>query len=305
MAPAVDLGVVGHVVDRVVMAEFEPLYVAARGVLLDALFALAPHGKAVIVVGAQAIYLRTGDADLAIAPYTTDGDLALNPTLLGDDPLLDHAMREANFTQTRRDQGHEEPGIWVEPVDVRGKIELIPVDLIVPRGAANPGGRRGARLEVHGKRAARTTIGLEPALVDHSPMTIGALDPTDSRSIEVDVAGMGALLVAKAHKIHDRVASGRKDRLEDKDAADVVRIMQTTDPREVGGTLSTLIVDPLAGHATSTAVTYLTELFGRRGQAGVHMAARAMQLAMDPDTVEVICTSYVAAVTRTLSELSI
>lgn len=43
----------------------EPLYVAARRVCLDALFALAPHGRALIVVGTQAIYLRTGDTDLA------------------------------------------------------------------------------------------------------------------------------------------------------------------------------------------------------------------------------------------------
>ena len=283
------------------MAESEPLYAAARGVLLDALFALAPHGKAVIVVGAQAIYLRTGDADLAIAPYTTDGDLALDPTLLGDDPLLDQAMRDANFTPMKRSQGHEEPGIWVEPVNVRGETELIPVDLIVPQGAANPGGRRGARLGTHGNRAARSAIGLEAALVDHSPMVISALDPIDSRSIEVEVAGMGALLVAKAHKIHDRVTSGREDRLDDKDAADVIRIMQTTVPSEIGGTLSTLIVDPLAGDATNTAVVYLTELFGRRGQPGIQMAVRAMQLAMDPDTVEVICTSYVAALTQTIS----
>ena len=304
MASVINLGAVRHIVNGALMVKSEPLYVAARGVLLDALFALAPHGKAVIVVGAQAIYLRTGDADLAIAPYTTDGDLALNPTLLGDDPLLDQAMRDANFTPLKRHQGHDEPGIWVESVDVRGKMELIPVDLIVPHGAANPGGRRGARLGTHGNRAARSAIGLEAALVDHSPMSISALDPIDARSIEVEVAGMGALLVAKAHKIHDRVASGREDRLDDKDAADVIRIMQTTVPSEIGGTLSTLIVDPLAGDATSTAVVYLTELFGRRGQSGIQMAARAMQLAMDPDTVEVICTSYVTALTRTISELS-
>jgi len=62
------------------MADFDSRYVAARRVLLDALFALAPHGKAVIVVGAQAVYLRTGDANLAIAPYTTDGDLVINPS---------------------------------------------------------------------------------------------------------------------------------------------------------------------------------------------------------------------------------
>lgn len=39
----------------------DPLYVAARRVLLDALTLLAPHGDAVIVVGAQAVYLRTGE----------------------------------------------------------------------------------------------------------------------------------------------------------------------------------------------------------------------------------------------------
>jgi hypothetical protein len=286
------------------MAKSEPLYNAARGVLLDALFALAPHGKAVIVVGAQAIYLRTGDADLAIAPYTTDGDLALNPTLLRDDPLLDQAMRDANFTPLKRHQGHDEPGIWVKSVDILGKTELIPVDLIVPHGAAYPGGRRGARLGTHGNRAARSAIGLEAALVDHSPMPVSALDPIDARSVEVEVAGMGALLVAKAHKIHDRVASGRADRLDDKDAADVIRIMQTTIPSEIGGTLSALIVDPLAGDATRAAVVYFKELFGRRGHSGIQMAARAMQLAMDPGTVEVICMSYVAALTQTISELS-
>ena len=54
---------------------FDPLYVEARQILLDALVALAPHGDAVIVVGAQAVYLRTNETELAIAPYTTDGDL--------------------------------------------------------------------------------------------------------------------------------------------------------------------------------------------------------------------------------------
>ncbi|HEY6316400.1 MAG TPA: hypothetical protein VI462_00765 [Acidimicrobiia bacterium] len=75
--------------------DLDPRYVAARRVLLDALVTLAPHGTAVIVVGAQAVYLRTGvgDADITIAPYTTDGDLALDPALLGDEPELEAAMR--------------------------------------------------------------------------------------------------------------------------------------------------------------------------------------------------------------------
>ena len=51
-------------------------YVLARRVLLDALEALDDQRDAVILVGAQAIYLHTGDADLAVAP------LPLTPMLL-------------------------------------------------------------------------------------------------------------------------------------------------------------------------------------------------------------------------------
>lgn len=280
------------------MTDFDSRYVAARRVLLDALFALAPHGKAVIVVGAQAVYLRTGEANLAIAPYTTDGDLVINPSLLGDDPLLDQAMLAANFTLMRRPEGHEEPGIWIQPAQVNGGIELIPIDLIVPQAVTPPGTKRAARLGTHGNRSARSAVGLEAALIDHSPMVIGALDSNDARSMTVEVAGASALLVAKAHKIHDREASGRKDRLDDKDASDVVRIMQTTNPAEIGAILSDLLTDPMAGDATRTAIEYLTQLFGRRGQSGIQMAGRALQLVMDYDTVEVICTSYVAALIR-------
>ena len=133
------------------------------------------------------------------------------------------------------------------PVRIGESTELIPVDLIVPEGAAPPGGRRGARLGPHGKQAAGRAVGLEAALVDHSPIVVSALDPTDSRSIEVEVAGSAALLVAKTHKIHDRIASGKSSRVDDKDAADVLRIMQMTNASETAGTLAALALDPIAG----------------------------------------------------------
>ena len=55
----------------------DELYVLARSVLLDALEALGPHREACVLAGAQAIYLRVGEADLAVAPFTTDGDLGV------------------------------------------------------------------------------------------------------------------------------------------------------------------------------------------------------------------------------------
>ena len=47
-------------------------YVEARRVLLDALIALEPHIEAVILIGAQAVYLRTVDRLPALPAYTTD-----------------------------------------------------------------------------------------------------------------------------------------------------------------------------------------------------------------------------------------
>jgi len=41
----------------------DPLYVRARAALLDAVEALGAHRDAIVLVGAQAIYLHTGDAD--------------------------------------------------------------------------------------------------------------------------------------------------------------------------------------------------------------------------------------------------
>jgi hypothetical protein len=192
-----------------------PRYVAARKVLLDATFALAPHGKAVIVAGAQAIYLHTGANDIGIAPYTTDGDLALDPTLLGDTPELEATMRGAGFEILPQPAG--QPGIWTVTLDIEG------VDTIVPDAVAPPGGRRSARIAPHGRQSAHKAVGLEAAIVDHSPMTIAALDPDDGRSITVEVAGLAAMLVAKAHKISDRLKTNKTDRLSDKDAADVYR----------------------------------------------------------------------------------
>ena len=265
----------------------DPLYVAARRVLLDALTLLAPHRRAVIVVGAQAVYLHTGGGDvrMTIAPYTTDGDLVLNPALLRNEPDLEALMMGAGFRA-------EHPGMWQITVLVGAEEMIMPIDLIVPEGASTGEGRRGARIPPHGKRAARRAVGLEAALVDHSPMTVAALDPADERALTIEVAGVAALLVAKAHKIRDRLDSGRSDRLSDKDAADVYRIMQTSRPTAVAETMRTLIDDPMAGEVTALALDLMRDLFARRAGEGVAMAQRALQLAVDPDQVATLCVAF-------------
>jgi hypothetical protein len=274
--------------------DLDPLYIAARRVLLDALFTLAPHGKAVIVVGAQAVYLRTALNEVAItvAPYTTDADLTLDPALLGDEPELADLMQIAGFRL-------KQPGIWHAIERVRGEEVVIPIDLIVPEAASTGEGRRGARLGPHGNRAARRAVGLEAVLVDHGPMTVSALNPSDDRQVTVEVAGVAALLVAKAYKIHDRVDGARPDRLSDKDAADIYRIMQITHPDGVIETLRELLTNPLSAEVTRQGVDYMEELFGRRSSQGVSMAQRALRLAIDEAEIATLCVAFTERILAT------
>lgn len=157
-------------------------YVAARRVLLDALEALGTHRKAVVLVGAQAVYLHVGEGDLAVVPYTTDGDLAISPRVLDDEPALTEALEAAGFELTVR------PGTWSSR-DVR-------IDFLVPALLGGPG-RRGARLGVHGIDVARKATGLEAVVVDCELVRARALDAAAARAFDLRVAGIAALMVAK------------------------------------------------------------------------------------------------------------
>ncbi len=169
-------------------------YVLARQVLLDALEALGDHREAIVLVGAQAVYLHVGDADLAVAPFTTDGDLVLDPELLSEIPPLETALRGAGFFLKKADS----VGVWVthRPTGQAEKAEVC-VDLLVPANVS-PGKRRAARLAGHDARAARKVVGLEGALVDRDRMQLRALAESDSRVLEVQVCGPGRVAGHKA-----------------------------------------------------------------------------------------------------------
>lgn len=246
------------------------LLVAARAALLDALEALRDHHDALILIGAQAIYLHTGATVLAIAEATKDSDLAVDPRVLTDDPLIEQAMTAAGFS---RHLVHPQPGAWLSPAG-------IPVDLMVPEALAGPARRRSAVIPPHGKQAARRAAGLEAALVDHAPMAIRALDPTDKREVTVAVAGPAALLVAKLHKLGER--KDDPGRLVDKDAHDIYRLLVATDTAALAARLSDLSRDALAGESVRVALTYLRELFVDEPRLAATMAGRAEELVGDP-----------------------
>lgn len=271
-----------------------PLMVEARRVLLEALEALAEHRGSLVLVGAQAVYLRTDEIELSFsASYTTDADLAIDPTTLADTPLLAALMTAAGFKRTQPDR----PGIWGKSIVVDGHDEVIPVDLIVPEALAGPG-RRGARLAGHGKQAAGRADGLEAALVDRSPMTITALDPKDERALTVNVAGPTALLVAKLHKIGERTAQAdaRPDRVIAKDAADSYRLMLHLGAEAAVDRFESLLEDPVAGVSTGTALGYLKTLFSAPAATGVQLAVEALSSDLPTDRVETVCVGFTQSV---------
>lgn len=262
----------------------DPLYIRARAALLDAAEALDAHRDALVLVGAQAVYLHTGGADLAVAEYTTDADFTVAPAELSDAPLLADLLGARGFTR------REHPGSWLSP-------DGIYLDIMVPEDLGGPG-TRGARLGPHGKRAARRAKGLEGALIDRQRLTIGALDPSDDRTVELWVAGPGALLVAKIHKIAERV--GDHDRIRDKDALDVLRLLRSVSTEDLADRVAMLCRIDLSSAVANQAVGLLPDLFGQAESPGVAMAVRAAGQGEDPAT---IAGSIVALVEDLLSAL--
>lgn len=274
------------------MPDLASEYVAARTVLLDALEALGSQREAIIVVGAQAVYLWTGDAGITgVAPYTTDADLALAPAWLADEPQIEKLLGEADFEQKG------DPGVWWKTVAIAGKPTDVEVDIMVPERYAPAGGRRSVRLPPHDKMIARKAIGLEGSMVDHDLIEIGALTAFDPRRFTVRVAGPAALIVAKVHKLRDRLAEGNADRIADKDAADVYRLMLTVPVSEVLLRLRPMLADETAGSVCRDAVDLLVHLFGARGAKGVRMAIDALRVAVPPERVADVCTGFVGEVT--------
>jgi hypothetical protein len=251
------------------------LMVKARNALLDALEALAEHRDAVVVVGAQAIYLHTGRVDVALAEATKDSDLAIDPGGLSDEPLVEEAMIAAGFYL---DPLRQQPGTWMNPAGV-------PVDLMVPEALAGSGGKsaRAARIPPHAQNATRRARGLEAAVVDHEPMTVDSLDPCDPRSFEANVAGPAALIVAKLHKLGERAVL--QHRLVDKDAHDIYRVFRAIQTDTLVPKFEMLRANEATREVTEEALSYLETLFGNDTALGSFMAGRAEEGIGNPDEV--------------------
>jgi hypothetical protein len=118
---------------------------------------------------------------------------------------------------------------------------------------------------------------------------LSSLEPEDERQLQVKVAGRSALLVAKLHKLADRRNSPRRQ--DDKDALDIYRLLQAIPLNVFAAGIGALQDESVSAEVTRDAMTHLSEMFGTIEADGCQMAARAVELLDNPDTVAASCAA--------------
>lgn len=205
--------------------------VLSRTLLIDTIRQLEPFKASLTVIGAHAVFARVEHAvPGAVMPSTNDADLAVNPRFIAPEPTIIALMAAAGLEPAQPDR----PGIYGyrDEADVPQR-DRTTIDLIVPAAYAGVG-RRAARIAGQ-KNAATKAEGIEFALYDRSLLSIRPLAGTRQEAVDVMVAGAAALLIAKAHKVRDRVAQydDKPSRLRPKDSSDIGMLMLASDPVEV------------------------------------------------------------------------
>lgn len=100
----------------------------------------------------------------------------------------------------------------------------------------------------------------------------------------VAVAGPAALLVAKLHKIHDRIDT--PSRSDNKDAHDVYRLLRAVETPVFVDVIKRLLGEAVSAEVTRDALGQLRDLFATgAGARGSLMAGAAEELVGDPTAV--------------------
>lgn len=221
----------------------------ARKALLDTLEALEMHLEALVLVGAQAVYLHTQDFISEVAPATVDADFALDVTKLQSSPDIELVLLDSNFAYSETGN----PGQWVTP-------EGIPVDIMVPKKTSGRVGKgRSPRLEGHSNKSIRITEGLEGCVVSYQVMDVASLSPQDSRAFQVKVANGASIIIAKCFKIAEHLEHGRK--VDNKDSFDVYRLLAHLPLKNLLDEFRDLLENTVSRDVTSLGLKYFANLF--------------------------------------------
>ena len=126
-------------------------------------------------------------------------------------------------------------------------------------------------------------------------MGIGSLAPEAGRRCILKVAGPAALLVAKVHKVGERLEDPDERRREQlpKDAFDIYRLLRAVETAALASELRLLRSHEVSGRVTAEALSMFEELFGSPSGAGTGLAVTSVGVLEDP--------AFIAASSVTLS----
>jgi len=253
------------------------------------LTALEPTSDAVVLVGAQAVYLRTEGRIEGYQPSRP------TPTSLSTSRLEPIPPRRSDDSGRIHSLTNRESGRRASTDRLRRGSRL-PVDLIVPEEYGSEAGRRAARLPGnHGKTTARKSSARR-WVVDNSPIqpqrsSRRMRDGCSSRSPAT------ARSCRKAAQARGRLATPA--RLQAKDAGDLYGSSTRSAPT-TWATLQMLLADERSATTTTKALTYLDALFTAPASPGVGLACEALRTLLPEETVTAVMTAYAAALRSTL-----
>lgn len=217
---------------------------------------------------------------------TGDGDLGVTPGLVGDVPSIEVLLTEAGYEHRTTAR----PGLWGrEPYDeTDGRRSFREkIDLLAPHGLSGTASRskRGvpALQAVHGKLAVGNVLGLELAAFNRSLMTI--TDFADPRvAVDVHVAEMPALILAKGSKVGERLREPRKGQVRDKDLGDLWRLMAVADPNDTARVVAEFIDHAEVGAHVRRSIEWTAAVL--RDPVSVERAKLAFDTFVDPAEID-------------------
>jgi len=259
------------------MADIRYGAIRSRRLLIDAVYALSMFKDAITVVGAHAVHEWVketwGPVDMEA---TRDADITINPSFIADNPSILETLKNIGLEPALQDR----PGIYGLEGESNLPLEArTTFDILVPESYAG-GGNRAARIPGQ-KNTAGRAVGLELSLWDKHLRKLATIDEP-IKDAEVFIAGPAALLVAKAHKIHERLEQvmKRPDRLRPKDSGDIALLMMVSDPVEVRQTMNNnATAHPETAEVIRSAANWLVEMYSDSTQVSVTRQQAADSLA--------------------------
>ncbi len=263
----------------------------SRRAIINVVAVLAAHSESLTLVGAHAVLLRTMDLDAPRMP-TGDGDLGVTPGLVGDVPSIETLLAQAGYEHRTTAR----PGLWGrerydEADGRRGFREKI--DLLAPHGlsGASSRTRRGVPTlqPAHDKLAVGNAVGLELASFNRSPMTITDFaDP--ELSVEIFVAGIPALILAKGSKIGERMRDPRKGPVRDKDFGDLWRLAAVAAADQTVREIARFVDHPQVGANVRQSVEWTADVV--RDPVSAERAKVAFDTFVDPAEIDRVFSEW-------------